>query len=317
MVDSKRAVPNSDSTTEDSPSGEKKETEMMPQTIPQPKNKTQFDAKRFSGFHFDPNECVLIGLDEGDKSHPLYDPRVNLPINESLVKSILADGVLQPIRVKTDGDGRPVVVMGRQRVKAAREANKRLVAEGMEPRIKVPALSISKGTDDMELQGYGIAENAIRKDDNALVLADKCHEFLKFNGDSAEAREYLATCIGHGVKRIDELLTLRELDKETKDQIRKGNMGVEAALFLAKVPKEQRQQTIKLAAEKGEKITTKKARETLRKSKGKVNEIPTRKVMKEKLAEAKERRKSVRTETFEATLLWVMGKGPCPIDQEQ
>lgn len=319
MIDSTRAVPNPDSTAEiATPSGEKKEQEMMHgNSITQPPKKTAFEAKRFSGFHLDPHECVLIGLDEGDKSHPLYDPRVNLPINEALVKSILADGVLQPIRVKSDEDGRPVVVMGRQRVKAAREANKRLEAEGLPPRIKVPALPVAKGTDEMELQGYGLAENAIRKDDNALVLADKIHDFLKFNGDTSEAREYLSTCIGHGVKRIDELLTLRELDKETKDQIKKGNLGVEAALFLAKVPKDQRQQTLKLAAEKGEKVTTKQARETLRKSKGKVNEIPTRKVIKAKVAEVKERRKSVRNEVFEATCLWIMGKGPCPIDQEQ
>ena len=69
---------------------------------------------------FDPDKLVLVE----DKNSPLYDPRIDLPIDEPMVASILALGVQEPVLVwKDPEDGQVKVVAGRQRVKNAREAS--------------------------------------------------------------------------------------------------------------------------------------------------------------------------------------------------
>ncbi|RRF10818.1 hypothetical protein EAN93_29390 [Klebsiella pneumoniae] len=53
-----------------------------------------------------------------DKTHPLYDERVHLPIEEGMVLNIAELGVLEPIIVWKDPEtGLTCVVVGRQRVK--------------------------------------------------------------------------------------------------------------------------------------------------------------------------------------------------------
>jgi hypothetical protein len=60
-----------------------------------------------------------------DKTHPLYDERVHLPIDEGMVLNIMELGVLEPIIVWKDPEtGLTCVVVGRQRVKHTLEANK-------------------------------------------------------------------------------------------------------------------------------------------------------------------------------------------------
>lgn len=77
------------------------------------------DAQRAPAFSFDPaTELTLIT----DPKHPLYDARVNLPVERSMVLDVAARGVFQPIGVRRVGDER-VVLFGRQRVKAAIVAN--------------------------------------------------------------------------------------------------------------------------------------------------------------------------------------------------
>src|SRR5512143_1919662 len=87
-------------------------------------------------YMFDPEDLVLVT----DEKSPLYDERVHLPVNEALVMNMLfapdgvPQGVLEPITaVRNPETGKVEVVVGRQRVKAAREANKRLKKRGEEP----------------------------------------------------------------------------------------------------------------------------------------------------------------------------------------
>lgn len=77
------------------------------------------DAQRAPAFSFDPaTELTLIT----DPKHPLYDARVNLPVERSMVLDVAARGVFQPIGVRRVGE-ESVVLFGRQRVKAAIVAN--------------------------------------------------------------------------------------------------------------------------------------------------------------------------------------------------
>lgn len=76
---------------------------------------------------FEPENLHLVT----DKTHPLYDERIHLPLHEPTVLSIMKLGVLEPIIIWKDPEtGRSCVVEGRQRVKNTLEANKRLREEG-------------------------------------------------------------------------------------------------------------------------------------------------------------------------------------------
>ncbi|EPK0926165.1 hypothetical protein L9208_005111, partial [Klebsiella aerogenes] len=103
--------------------------------------KNSIDAYGASGktnvLNFEPENLYLVT----DKSHPLYDERIHLPINEPMVLNIMDQGVLEPIIVWKDPEtGRSCVVDGRQRVRHTIEANKRLAKEG-KPLLMVPAVT--------------------------------------------------------------------------------------------------------------------------------------------------------------------------------
>jgi ParB family chromosome partitioning protein len=89
--------------------------------------KNSIDAYGASGktnvLMFEPENLHLVT----DKTHPLYDERIHLPINEAMVLNIMDQGVLEPIIVWKDPEtGKSCVVDGRQRVRHTLEANKRL-----------------------------------------------------------------------------------------------------------------------------------------------------------------------------------------------
>lgn len=96
--------------------------------------KNSIDAYGASGktnvLMFEPENLFLVT----DKTHPLYDERINLPIDEGMVLNIKELGVLEPIIVWKDPEnGRSCVVVGRQRVRHTLEANKLLLKEGKTP----------------------------------------------------------------------------------------------------------------------------------------------------------------------------------------
>ena len=85
--------------------------------------KNSIDAYGASGktnvLTFEPENLHLVT----DKTHPLYDERVHLPLHEPTVLSIMDQGVLEPIIVWKDPEtGLTCAVEGRQRVKNTLEA---------------------------------------------------------------------------------------------------------------------------------------------------------------------------------------------------
>src|SRR5437868_5424903 len=91
---------------------------------------------------FEPEKIVIVQ----DESHPLYDERIHMPIDEALVLNIMHHGVLEPVIVRRNPEtSETEIVDGRQRVRATREANERLRAQGR-PTHLVPAV-VRKGSD--------------------------------------------------------------------------------------------------------------------------------------------------------------------------
>ncbi len=117
----------------------------------------------------EPENIIIVGLDtvERDKTSPLYDERVNIELPEALVASIREHGVQQNV-VALEKNGKLVCVDGRQRVRAARELNRRLVEDGgtKNDLVKVPVVRYA--SNGVGLMGLGIALNEIRYADPVM-----------------------------------------------------------------------------------------------------------------------------------------------------
>lgn len=188
--------------------------------------KQAFNAERFSGFKFDPFEIVIIGLDTDDgPEHPLWDERITYPLDESMVVSIMAIGVKEPIlvvKMVIKGKEVAVVIDGRRRVMHAREANKRL-KKTAEPLVKVPA-KIERGSDE-HLSHVSVALNEIRRQDEVLVKAAKAQRMIE-RGDSIAD---VAIAFGVTKTAINDWLKLVELPAPVKKAVNQGVLSAHAA----------------------------------------------------------------------------------------
>lgn len=178
-------------------------------------------------FRVDPEALTLVT----DKNHPLYDERVHLPVDENLVRNIMVHGVLQSIVVRKDGKNLEVV-MGRQRVKAAREANRRLAKDGR-PTLKVPIV-VRRG-DEGDLIGGAISENELRRPDEILIKAAKAQRALNFGRSIQD----LATDFGVNVQTIENWLKLHDLHPSIRSAVAAGEVKYTVAMRLARLPREK------------------------------------------------------------------------------
>ena len=158
--------------------------------------KNSIDAYGASGktnvLMFEPENLHLVT----DKSHPLYDERIHLPISEAMVLNIMDQGVLEPIIVWKDPEsGLACVVDGRQRVRHTLEANKRLSKEGKEP-LLVPA--VTKRGSAVRMAQAMVSANEIRQADTPLGRAKKMADALERGHDEDD----LALMFGVSVQAV-------------------------------------------------------------------------------------------------------------------
>jgi ParB family chromosome partitioning protein len=195
-------------------------------------SKQALDGTRLNAFAVDPKDLIIIGLDTNDgPEHPLYDDRVKLPLDESMVLSIMVRGVLETVLVRKDGDAVQVVA-GRQRVRCAREANARLKKEGG-AQIRIPVM-VRKGTDS-EHMGVAITENEIRRDDTPSIRALKLQRYLALGRSEAEA----AVAFGVSLQTIKNWGRLGDLDAKVLKAVDAGKIPASAAWNLSELPREE------------------------------------------------------------------------------
>ena len=186
--------------------------------------------------YFDPYKLIIIGLDTEDgKEHPLYDERINLPIDEALVKNITVYGVQVPIIVRLEG-GKAYVVDGRQRVRASREVAKRQGDAG-EHVLKVPGRLV-RG-DDARISGIMIS-TGLRQDDDILTKGRKAIGLL---GQLHDINE-VAIAFGRTPQTIRNWMSLVEADPAIHEAIQNGAISAAAAVELAAL--DRKDQTKKL-----------------------------------------------------------------------
>lgn len=219
-----------------------------------------------------PEELTLIT----DKGHPLYDERVELSVDEAMVKSILEHGIRENVNVRRV-DGVFEVLDGRQRVKAALEANKRLKAAGKSKSefLRVPVTMV-KDNDDQAAKVM-VALNEIRLDDTPLVKAAKAKRLL----DRGVPKADVAAQFGKPVSAIEQLVRVLETDKQVQDAVEKGTISVTAASKLAALPRDEQKKAITELRDSGKAVTNTQVRARVKASRSgtEVTLAPSRKLV--------------------------------------
>ena len=187
--------------------------------------KTAVDAPRINAFLIEPERLTLIT----DEKHPRYDARVKLPLSEELVASMMAHGYRGGQAITCTKDGEVLeVIDGRQRARAAVEANKRLVKLHLTPiRVKV---MLERG-DPADLYGVQLICNANRQEDTDLERAQRLHRYMAFGRTEEEA----GLLYGLKAPQVKRLLGLLDLAPEVKHAAEEGKISTSAALHLGKL----------------------------------------------------------------------------------
>lgn len=173
-----------------------------------------------------PESLTIIGYDTIDgPEHPLYDERALSQPSDAMVKNIMKVGVLQNITCVKQGD-KNVVVAGRRRVRAAREANRILEERGEVPiRVQV---RFTRGT-DAELTGIMIAENEIREDDDPLAKAKKAEGLRRRNMSDEDIGAYF----GKTPQTIATWIKVLDTVREVQEAVQSRKISVSAAATLS------------------------------------------------------------------------------------
>lgn len=184
---------------------------------------------------FDPENLHLVT----DKTHPLYDERVHLPIDEGMVLNIKELGVLEPIIVWKDPEtGLTCVVVGRQRVKHTIEANKLLLKEGKDP-LFVPGV-VKRGSAN-QMAKYMVSENEIRRPDTPLGRAKKMSDAL----DRGLDEDDIAVLFGCSVQTVRATLSLLDATQAVREAVESGTVTVTQARQLGTLPPEEQREKVK------------------------------------------------------------------------
>lgn len=269
--------------------------------VKEPEAKETKEAKTKAGSMtlVEPDQLTLIE----DEAHPLYDPRVKLPLDEGMVRNIMAYGVKLPVIVRKNGSFLEVVD-GRQRVKNAIEANRRLAKEGKEE-MKIRIIS-ERGTDD-EMFGVLISTNENRQGDSPMTRAKKAAKFLAMGKTEAE----VAVAFGMTNSETKQLLGLLECATPVQKAVEAG-LSVSAAYKLSKLPREEQVEALEAVKAGGGKTTVAKVRKAVAAKQG--NHGPTPPTKKE-IGKLVERLKNVDLDdkeltkglaTVQHTLEWVV-----------
>jgi ParB family chromosome partitioning protein len=276
--------------------------------------KQALEGVRGNLFNMEPESLTIIGLDTKDgPEHPLYDPRIKLPLKEEMVLNIMHLGVFEPVLVRKNG-AQVEVVDGRRRVMHAREANARLKKAGSEG-LLVP--TVSKRGDDGHVFSISVSANEQRLDDTPMAKADKLRRML----DLGKSEDDAAVAFGVSKVAIKQWLKLLDLSAYVKNKVDKAEISASAAAKFADLSHDEQKEAvdklIKETSGAGGKATAKKASTASKKAKGNENayDLPGKRTIKKVIENSKlEGNEKILSEDQIKVLRWVIGDlGPASI----
>lgn len=198
------------------------------------RSKAALPGKRINAFSMQGSDLTIVGLDTEDgPEHPLWDERIELPLDEGLVRNIMVYGVLEWVLVRKNGP-RVEVVDGRQRVRAAREATRRLVEEGKEP-VLVP-VKVRRDKDGASM-GVMISANENRADDNPIVRAQKAQRMIDYGKTEEDV------CIAFGISKqaLRNLLATLDLSDKVQNMVARGKLAYSSAITLRDMTRDRQE----------------------------------------------------------------------------
>jgi len=193
---------------------------------------------------FDPNDVVLVE----DKKSVLYDERVENDFKESLVLNMMyapdgevPQGVLKVCLGRRNPEtGKVEIIDGRQRTRAAREANKRLKKQGIEP-IRLPVHL--RRSNDSRLMAALISSNEHATEDSPSNKARKAQRYVEQGHDEGE----VAVLLGVSTSTVKNLLRMLDAPAAVRNAADAGKITASDAYRLSREePAEARKKLDKL-----------------------------------------------------------------------
>lgn len=293
--------------------------------------------KRGQTFYLHAWELTLVGgkrpgcRDIPAAGHPLADPDVDLPVDMSLVASIRMRGQRQAIEVRKEKvpeellgklrepesmerDELACVVFGRQRTKAIHYINETDGLYGTDAEILVECKPTARGTTLQDAAEDSMIENGQRREVRALSVIAKAKAYLAQHGDDEETLQRCAIANRMTVDRLKELLDFAErAPAKTMKALKDGDIGIQAAVNLIKLPAEQQAEVIAAAKADGKKVSSDTARAAVRVSRGK-SEKPTAATLRDLHKALKQQAEAGNSPQVDALacIAYVLGEGPEP-----
>lgn len=183
---------------------------------------------------YDPNKLLIVT----DPANVLcQEIRNKTPTPKWLVNSILRNGVTTPIKcrrgAKVDGEFQMEIVVGRQRVKAAREANKILVKQGKDP-VTVKVESVVG--DDAYMLFLMQSENSERVEMSALEKAETAA--MAINRGTPEQKVVTDSFRGNKAD-YERHMALLNCHAEVIAAVEDGRLSIKAIDTLTALPRER------------------------------------------------------------------------------
>jgi len=163
--------------------------------------------------------------------HPnRYQPRLRFSDNEleDMARSILQQGIIQPLLVRKDDNGYELIA-GERRLRAAKKA-------GLE---QVPVLV--KALTDTEMLEMSIVENVQRSDLNPIEEAEAYHRLITEFGLT---QDQAADRVGKSRSAVANFLRLRQLPEQIKSSIMDGDLSMGHARALLGTPTSAQQNSV-------------------------------------------------------------------------
>lgn len=224
-------------------------------------------ASRGSITYVDPKGLKLIR----DKSSPLYDPRVDEPLDQPADQLFIADiaenGVTNPVLVRVNGPDYEVVA-GRRRVAATMLVNKKRATP-----ILIP-ITVLTGSDE-EMVAAAIRENALRKEESYYSQAWKVRSLQRLG----LSNDMIARTTHLPLGRIDGLLNFLNLSAEAQAAIQRGELPFGSVPTLGEVKREEQPAFVEELKKKGARKKHEVRAAVKAKREGKEYQAPERKKM--------------------------------------
>lgn len=198
--------------------------------------------------HFATESLTIIT----NPKHPLYDERATQELSDEFVCNVDYYGILEPvlIRKNTETDALEVVA-GRQRVRAAIEANKRRKKRG-DKLLLVPA--IVKRGEDLSMMGVMASENEARVANTPMQRAGLMQRMLNRGATEKD----IATSMACSSATVKNHLALLEAPAAVRNAVQNGKVSAAVGYKLARLPAAEAKEKLAKATSAAPKIKGKR-----------------------------------------------------------